>query len=594
MTVSFNSPGSVDLVKNSARLIRMRWLAGLAVLTATPLCVYALRVPLPAQALYALGAVILAYNALLWWVSRRAAMRRLPWIAIGQFAFDWMALATFVHLTGGVESPAIWFFLFHVLLAPLLLPGRTTYVFAGLVIAAAGAVVVLEAAGALAHYRVLTALPPALYRDPIFIVALLGFFATTVIVSVGLMMPLVRELRERERQIAALFESIQALSSSLDLPQVLDQLARGVSRVLRARGASIRLLDDTGARLNIGAAYGLSQRYLEKGPVEVDRSPIDREALHGRPVIIEETAGEERLQYPEEIVAEGIHSILCVPLIGRRGPLGVLRVYGQTPRLFTAEQVNFVTAIARQGAAAIENAMSYGELRRAEEIKSQFVRAVTHELRSPVTASQSLLRTVTRDLAGGLNDLQREVLGRLSNRLDSLQLLIDDLLDLAAGKVEGLEAALAPVSIEAAVLSVIERVSAQAQEKTIDMEVNYVPRGLTVMASEDGLGRIFLNLIGNAVKYTPPGGRVRVTLEQCGDEAVVTVADTGMGVPEVDLPHLFEEFFRGSNVKQAGVTGTGLGLTIVKDLVDRYRGRISVTSKAGEGTTFTVTLPLAA
>lgn len=593
-----DSPGAplpVELNKNSARLIRMRWLAGLAMLVATPVSVYALHLPLPALPLIALGAVILAYNGLLWRLSRHAGM---SWevsrlMATGQVAFDWLALVVFVHLTGGIESPAILFFLFHVLLAAMLLSGRTAYLYAGLVIVVVAGVAGSEAAGWLPHYDVLPALPPGLYRDPLYIVGLLAFFATTVLVTVTLTASIVHDLRERERQITMLYQSIQTLSSSLDLAHVLNQLVRGITHTLQAKAASIRLLDQTGERLEIRAAYGLSQKYLDKGPVEIKRSPIDQEALRGQPVIVENTAHDERLQYPSEIVAEGLHSILCVALIGRRGPLGVLRVYGWRPNFFTQEDADFVTAIARQGGMAIENAMAYGELRRTDEMKSQFVRAVTHELRSPVAGAQSLLRTVTHDLAGGLNDLQRDVLRRLSDRLDALQMLIDDLLDLAAGKVEGLETQLTPVSIEATALSAVDRLASQAKEKGIDLRVEYVPRGLTVMASEEGLGRIFLNLIGNAIKYTPPGGRVNVSLEQADDEVVVTVCDTGIGIPEVDLPHLFEEFYRASNVKRSGITGTGLGLTIVKDLVERYKGRISVRSKLGEGTTFTVVLPLA-
>src|SRR3990172_823412 len=113
------APTSEELINNSARLIRMRWLAGLAMLIATPMCVYALRVPLPDVALYALGATILAYNALMRRLSRRTDE---PWphvIATAQIVFDWLALAVFVHLTGGIESPAIAFFLFHVLWASI-------------------------------------------------------------------------------------------------------------------------------------------------------------------------------------------------------------------------------------------------------------------------------------------------------------------------------------------------------------------------------------------------------------------------------------------------------------------------------------------
>jgi signal transduction histidine kinase len=598
MTISSDAPEasglppSIDLAGSSARLIRWRWLAGLAMLLVTLVCVRVLGMPLPETALYALGALILAGNALMAGALRRAGADGLRLIAVGQIAFDWLALAFFVHFTGGIESPAITFFLFHLLLASILLPGRTAFVYAGLVIGVVAVIAALEALGGLAHYHVIPALSPDLYRDPLFIVGGLGFFGITVLVAVSLVVPILRELREHERRLTTLYQSIQALPSSLDLSHVLDQLVRGVTRALQAKAASIRLLDEAGAQLKIVSTYGLSQEYLGKGPVEVERSPIDQEALRGHPVIVDEVARDARLQYPAEIVAEGIRSILCAALIGRRGPLGVLRVYGWQPGFFSAKDADFVAAIARQGAMAIENAMAYGELRRTDETKSQFVRAVTHELRSPVVGAQSLLRTVMRDLAGSLNDLQREVLGRLSDRLDALKMLIDDLLDLAAGKVEGLQAGLAPVSVEAAVLAVVDRLSSQAEEKHIDLKVDYVPRGLTVMASEDGLSRVFLNLIGNAIKYTPPGGKVSVGLEQRGDEVVATVADTGIGIPEVDLPHVFEEFYRAGNVKQDGLTGTGLGLAIVKDLVERYDGRVSVRSKAGEGATFTVALPL--
>ena len=586
-------PAAADLIQSNARLIRMRWLAGLAVLAGTAFGAHVAGAPLPTTALYVLGALILAYNALLSTVSRRVGTRWPVVMRTAQIAFDWLALAAFVHFTGGVESPAIAFFLFYVLLASILLPGRTAFKYAVLVIGLVVALVILEAAGALPHFHVIPALPEDLHRDARYVAAILIFLSATLVVIVGLAAPVLHDLRDHQRRLAALYQSVQALPSSLDLPRVLDQLVHGVTHALQAKAASIRLLDETGRQLKVTAAYGLSQVYLGKGPVAVDQSPIDQEALRGRPIIVEDTAGDGRLQYPAEVLAEGIHSILCVALIGRRRPLGVLRVYGWQPHVFTEKDVDFVATVARQGAMAIENAMAFGELQRADATKSQFVRAVTHELRSPVVASQSLLRTVMRDLAGSLNDLQRDILGRLSERLNALQMLIDDLLDLAAGKVEGLEGALTPVSVEAAVLGVVDRVSSQAEEKRVELRVDYVPRGLSVMAGEDGLSRIFLNLIGNAVKYTPAGGKVDVGLEQRGDDVVVTIADTGIGIPEVDAPHIFEEFYRASNVKQNGSTGTGLGLAIVKDLVERYGGRVSVRSEPGKGSTFTVVLPLA-
>jgi signal transduction histidine kinase len=588
-----DAPTSLDLINNNARLIRMRWLAGLAMLIATPLCVYGLHIPLPDVALYVLGVSVLVYNAFVWYATRHLCPRRPRVVALCQVGFDWLALAIFVQLTGGIESPAIPFFLFHVLLASILLPRRWAFIYALLVIAVVGAIALLEAIGWLLHRQVFTILPPELYRDPLFILGVLFFFGITVLVTVSLVTPILIDLRDHERRLGTLYQTVQVLPSSLDLARVLDQTVKSVAHALQARAASIRLLDTTGEQLKIAAAYGLSQQYLDKGPIEVALSPIDQEALRGHPIIVADTKMDMRFQYPTEMQAEGIHSILCAALIGRRGPLGVLRVYAWRPDSFSEKDADFVAAAARQGAMAIENAMTYGELRHTDETKSQFVRAVTHELRSPVTSAQSLVRTMTHDLAGELNDLQRDILKRLSDRLDALKMLIDDLLDLAAGKVEGLQSELTAVSVEAAVLNVAERLQAQADEKHIDLQVDFLQRGLTVTATEDGLGRVFLNLIGNAIKYTPGGGRVCVGLEQSGDDAAVTVSDTGIGIPEADLPHLFEEFYRASNVKRDGVAGTGLGLAIVKDLVERYEGRITVHSKLGEGTTFTVVLPLA-
>jgi signal transduction histidine kinase len=585
------SPAPFDPI-DGWRLIRMRWLAGLAMLIGT-VGAAVFDQALPTIQLIILSLAVLGYNAVMAYAMPRAGAQRLALIVNGQIVFDWIALASFVHLTGGIESPAIFFFLFHLILVAMVFSAPITYRYAALAIGLVAAIAVLEAIGWLPHYAVLIPPPSDLYRTPTYILAIVGFFSVTVGVVVFLATRLMRELRDRERRLTALTHTLQVMPSSLDLTHVLNQIVVSVTHALEVKAASIRLLDQTGEQLTIAAAYGLSQQYMAKGPVMLSNSPIDQEALRGHPVIIDETSREQRFIYPAHILAEGIHSVMYAPLIGRRGPLGVLRVYGWRPGSFDAKDAEFVMTAARQGALAIENAMAYGELHRADETKSQFVRTVTHELRSPVVGAQSLLRTVTRDLAGGLNDTQRDILRRLSDRLDVLKLLIDDLLDLAAGKVEGLQEASTPIAVEAVVLAVIDRWSHQAEEKHIDLKLEYVPRGLTILATEDGLGRIFHNLIGNAVKYTPPGGKVEVRMDQCGDEIVTAIIDNGVGIPEADLPHVFEEFYRASNVKQNGLTGTGLGLAIVKDLVRRYEGRISVHSTVGEGTTFTVVLPMA-
>jgi signal transduction histidine kinase len=142
------------------------------------------------------------------------------------------------------------------------------------------------------------------------------------------------------------------------------------------------------------------------------------------------------------------------------------------------------------------------------------------------------------------------------------------------------------------VSKVVSQLRPVAEEKDQELRVVVAEEPLTVVATEEGVERILVNLVGNAVKYTPRGGDVGIVLERVEQEARIVVQDTGIGIPKEAQVHLFEEFFRAENAKAIEREGTGLGLSIVKSLVDRYGGRIGVESEAGQGTTFTLVLPL--
>jgi signal transduction histidine kinase len=217
---------------------------------------------------------------------------------------------------------------------------------------------------------------------------------------------------------------------------------------------------------------------------------------------------------------------------------------------------------------------------------------VTHELRSPVSGAQSLVRTLLHSRGAELNPQQRDIVTRIEARLDLLMALIDDLLALAASKTVGQEEQLEGILLQPVLEQVIGRLTPEAEAKQIRLNLDAPVRVLAVHATEEGLARVFINLIGNAIKYTPTGGRVDVTVVERLGTAGVSVADTGIGIPRADLPHLWEEFFRAGNAKRSGIKGTGLGLSIVKQLVDHFGGLIEVHSVEGEGTTFNVTLPL--
>jgi two-component system sensor histidine kinase VicK len=220
---------------------------------------------------------------------------------------------------------------------------------------------------------------------------------------------------------------------------------------------------------------------------------------------------------------------------------------------------------------------------------------VTHELRSPVSVTRSLLRTITAGYAGDVNSQQRDILERASRRIGYLQKLIDDLLDLAAGKMKVInQDSMEPVALDKVVQRVINRFTVPAQEKrlTLDFHKETGEGNILVKANPEELDRVFNNLISNAVKYTLPGGNVTITLSIAREETQVSVEDTGIGIPEEAMEHLFEEFYRAPNAKEIEREGTGLGLTIVKDTITRFSGRVTVYSKPGKGTCFTVSLPI--
>jgi len=374
----------------------------------------------------------------------------------------------------------------------------------------------------------------------------------------------------------------------VNLERILARLADGARQVLQADAAAVRLLDEGGAHLTVTAASGLPAALWQREPLAIKHSSLDGEALTGQPTIVADTRADPRAAN----VPEGYCSALCVPLMHEGDLIGTLHVYAAVPQRFDEEDVTLLMPLADVGAAAVAATRALIALEALEASKAHFIHVATHELRSPVTVAQSLVRSVLKGYAGALTDKQADVLGRISRRLNFLESLINDLLDLAAGKAPELAAEVEGlVLLNGSVGRTMLLLQPRAEEKGLDMTLQPCHDHLIVWGTEDGLDRIFVNLVSNAVKYTPSGGSVTVSVRQVDDQAQVEVTDTGIGIPEEALPHLFEEFYRAPNAKALGEVGTGLGLVIVKDLVNRYGGRIEMKSKVGQGSTFTVSFP---
>jgi signal transduction histidine kinase len=603
-----------ELVTSVVWFINIRWLAGIGVLLAAWFVDVVLRFSIPAIPLYLIGILIVIYNAVFRFVLNRLVavdphnIGKYDTLTKAQISLDWLAMTGLIHFTGGLESPIILFFFFHIIIAAILLSPRATYVAAGMAVVLIGVTTAFEYLGIFPHVHIPEFVSAELYRSPVYILGTLVFFYSTLFVAAYLASTLSKRLRQRESEVIrlsetlqraysrlqTLYESAQTINSTLELQQVLDRIVQRTAHAMNVRACSIRLLDQTGARLTVASVYGLSDAYVQKGDLELEHNPLAREVLAGKIISIGDVTSDTRLQYPAQAITEGIRSMLSVPLSGRKGPLGLIRAYSIEPNHFTNDDATFLSAIAEQGTVAIENAMAYHALGQVDEMKSKFVLTVTHELRSPVSVVRSLLRTMLAGYTGDLTENQRDTVTRVLHRADFLQTLIDDLLDLAAGKSDMKskdERVL--VRLNEVMQKIVERYETPAQEKQITLEYkSQVDRPLVISATNEGMDRIINNLVSNAIKYTPTGGRVQIVLKSENNFAQLDVTDSGIGIPEESLKHLFEEFYRAPNAKAQVKEGTGLGLAITKDLVTRYGGHITVQSKEGRGTTFSVVFPL--
>jgi PAS domain S-box-containing protein len=245
-------------------------------------------------------------------------------------------------------------------------------------------------------------------------------------------------------------------------------------------------------------------------------------------------------------------------------------------------------ADAERESVLVQEKLANDTLRELDVMKDEFVALVSHELRTPLTTIKGYTELVLDGTAGELNDEQRMMLAAVDRSSARLFRLINDLLFVAQVNAGKLSVALEDVDLAAVARESIEdaRPRAAAAEVSLEFESTSTP---TVKADPVRLGQVFDNLISNAIKFTPAGGRVGLTIEMVGAEAIVVVTDSGMGMSAEDQQRLFTRFFR---TKAAGkIQGTGLGLSITKAIVDAHNGSISVESAVGSGTSFTFTVP---
>ncbi|WAC06640.1 MAG: response regulator [Thermodesulfobacteriota bacterium] len=229
--------------------------------------------------------------------------------------------------------------------------------------------------------------------------------------------------------------------------------------------------------------------------------------------------------------------------------------------------------------------------KKLDQMKSDFVEMVSHELRSPLSSIRQSTSLITDRLVGEINEKQQEILSRILDRLDGLLLMINNLLDLSRIEAGGLIQQTEKIFLPEIIQSAVELMTPEAGKKKLHFEVTCDPQLCTIHADRQGMETIFTNLLTNAVKYNQEDGKVIINAQNRGEFVEIKVTDTGVGISKVDLPNIFDKFFRIRTEYTRKVVGSGLGLPLVKAIIEAHLGTITVESEFEKGTTFTILLP---
>ncbi len=251
------------------------------------------------------------------------------------------------------------------------------------------------------------------------------------------------------------------------------------------------------------------------------------------------------------------------------------------------DEMNVIADTTLQMSQAVKESMDRIEFEKL--IRQEFFSNASHELKTPLTSIRGYIELLQNDMATD-EKMKKEFLSRIRLEADNMTNLINDILMISRLETKEAEVVISDVRISPLLQEVCKTLEPLAKECQVELKTNCKPLSMT--ANMQQLRELFSNLINNAIKYNKPGGKVRITVTSEAQEMVMTVADTGVGIAQEDLQRIFERFYRVDKGRSKKVGGTGLGLSIVKHIVNYYDGSIQVESKLGEGTRFTVRLPL--
>ncbi|HEV8473130.1 MAG TPA: GAF domain-containing protein [Methylomirabilota bacterium] len=441
-------------------------------------------------------------------------------------------------------------------------------------------------------------------------IALLQTFADQAVIAIE-NVRLFKELEARTLELTRSVTELQALgdvgravSSTLDLDTVLEEIVSRANQLAGTDGGAIYEYEEATGRFHLRATHNFADEFvalLRETPLEPGEGAVGRAGTSREPVQVADIA--ETREYTsrlrDALVAGGYRSLLAVPLLSEDEVVGALVVNRREPGEFPARVVDVLRTFGTQSALAIQNARLFREiedksrqLEAASRHKDEFLASMSHELRTPLNAVIGFSEVLLEKMFGDVNAKQEEYLQDILASGRHLLSLINDILDLAKIEAGRMELDLEEFELAAAIDNALVLIRERATRKGLALGTAVDPGLGSVRGDQRKIKQVLLNLLSNAVKFTPEGGRVEVRAQRLDGHVEVAVTDTGIGIAPEDQDAVFEEFRQVGTDYAKKHEGTGLGLTLSRKFVELHGGSIAVKSRPGEGSTFTFTLPV--
>lgn len=409
-------------------------------------------------------------------------------------------------------------------------------------------------------------------------------------------------LYEQLRLKASLFETLlkvgETINSTLGLDEALRAITREACGLMGAKMCALLLVDATGQWLDLQACFGAGEAYLNKPRLNINESLLGAVVRRRKPLQVENVQVSSRYQSVEVARAEGLVSLLSVPLRFAQQVIGTLSVYTGTQHNFSNEEIRILTALADLSGIAIEKARLYErivtleeQLRQNEKLSALGLLAaeVAHEIRNPLTVMKMLFQSLALDFP--TTDPRQRDVTIITEKMDHLNRIVEQILDFARHSEPQLE----PVSVNQLIDDLALLVRHKLTQQNVRLERHLAPNPPPVLADATQLEQAFLNLTLNALEAMPQGGCLAVTTRALRlprssphpTHVAVSFRDTGLGMPLEQRRRVFTGLLHSTKAR-----GTGLGLMIVIRVIQAHRGRVRIASKPNEGTRITVLLPV--